>query len=142
MKEYSKNYSKTTDSFWNYYRDQANSGEGKNINYSIKKTKITGRLEGDNAEKENIQIVAPLKHLSIFWRTLVIPLVNCEINLIWTWSENCVIASKATKDADHDADPAVAAVNNPTAGKYKITDTKLYVPVVTLSAKDDNKLLE
>ena len=142
MKEYSKNYSKTTDSFWNYYRDQANSGEGKNINYSIKKTKITGRLEGDNTEKENVQIVAPLKHLSIFWRTLVIPLVNCEINLIWTWSENCVITSKATKDADHDADPAVAAVNNPTAGKYKITDTKLYVPVVTLSAKDDNKLLQ
>ena len=82
LKQYSKNYSKTTDSFWNYYRDQANSGERKNINYSIKKTKITGRLEGDNTEKENVQIVAPLNHLSIFWRTLVIPLVNCEINLI------------------------------------------------------------
>ena len=142
LKEYSKNYSKTTDSFWNYYRDQANSGEGRNINYSIKKTRITGRLEGDNTEKENFQIVAPLKHLSIFWRTLVIPLVNCEINLIWTCSENCVITSKSTKDADHDADPAVAAVNNPTARKYKITETKLYLAVVTLSAKDDNKLLE
>ena len=145
--EYSKNYSKITDSFWNYCRDQENSGEGRNINYSITKsldykTKITGRLEGDNTEKENVQIVAQLKHLSIFWRTLVIPLVNCEINLIWTCSENCVITSKSTKDADHDADPAVAAVNNPTAGKYKITETKLYLAVVTLSAKDDNKLLE
>ena len=86
LKQYSKNYSKTTDSFWNYYRDQANSSEGKNINYSIKKTKITGRLEGDNTEKENVQIVAQLKHLSIFWRTLVIPLINCEINLICTSS--------------------------------------------------------
>ena len=89
--EYSKNYSKITDSFWNYCRDQENSGEGRNINYSITKsldykTKITGRLEGDNTEKENVQIVAPLKHLSIFCRTLVIPLINCEINLICTSS--------------------------------------------------------
>ena len=89
--EYSKNYSKITNSFWNYCRDQENSDEGRNINYSITKsldykTKITGRLEGDNTEKENVQIVAPLKHLSIFWRTLVIPLINCEINLICTSS--------------------------------------------------------
>ena len=74
--------------------------------------------------------------------TINIPLINCEINLILTWSENCVITSKATRDADPDADPAVAAVNNPTNATFKIKDTKLYVPVVTLSTKDDNKLLE
>ena len=49
-----------------------------------------------------------------------------------------LITSKATRDADH----AVAAVNNPTNATFKIKDTKLYVPVVTLSTKDDNKLLE
>ena len=84
----------------------------------------------------------PLKHLSNFWRTLDIPLFNCEINLILTWSKNCVITSKATRDTNPDADPAVAAVNNPTNGTFKITNTKLYVPVVILSTEDDNKLLE
>ena len=39
------------------------------------------------------------------------PLINCEINLILTWSEKCVLTSKATRDADPDANPAVAAVN-------------------------------
>ena len=81
--EYSKNYSKTTGSFWNYYRDEPNSGLGgnnNNVNYSIKdsksfdyKTSITGKLEGNNTDKE-IEIVVPLKHLSNFWRTLDFPL--------------------------------------------------------------------
>ena len=52
------------------------------------------------------------------------PLINCEINLILTWSENCVIYS------------ATGAI------KFKITDTKLYVPVVSLSTQDDGKLLQ
>ena len=70
------------------------------------------------------------------------PLINCEINLILTWSETCVLTSKATRDADPDANPAVAAIDNPTNATFKITDTKLYVPVVTLSTEDDNNFLE
>ena len=66
------------------------------------------------------------------------PLINCEINLILTWYENCVLTSNAMRDADPDADPAVAAVDNPTNVTFKITDTKLYAPVVTLSTEDDN----
>ena len=71
------------------------------------------------------------------------PLINCEINLILTWSENCVLASK-TKDAvpAQGENPAVAAIDNPTNATFKITDTTLYVPVVTLSTKNDKKLLE
>ena len=69
-------------------------------------------------------------------------LTNCEINLILTWSEKCVLTSKATIDADPDADPAVAAVDNPTNVTFKITNTKLYFPVVTLSTEDDNNFLE
>ena len=84
----------------------------------------------------------PLKHLSNYWRTLDIPLINCERNHILTWSENCIITNKATRNADSDAGPAVAAVNNPTNAKFKTTDTKLYVPLFTLSTEDDNKLLE
>ena len=68
------------------------------------------------------------------------PLINCEINVILTWSENCVLTSKATRDANYDVNPTIAAVNNPTNATFKITDTKLYVAVVTLSTKDDNFL--
>ena len=92
--EYSKNYRKTTGSFCNYYRDEPNSflrGANNNVNYSIKdsklfdyETSITGKLEGNNTEKE-VEIVGPLKYLSNFWRTLDIPLINCEVNLILTW---------------------------------------------------------
>ena len=80
-----------------------------------------------------------LKYLNKFWKVLDIPWINCEINLILTWSENCVITSKATRDADSDADPAVTTVNNPTNALFETKGTKLYVPVVT---EDSNKLLE
>ena len=59
-----------------------------------------------------------------------------------TWSNNCALTSKASRDDDPDADPAVDEINNPTNATFKITDCKLYVPVVTLSAEKDNKLLE
>ena len=52
------------------------------------------------------------------------PLTNCEINLLLTWSSTCVIT------------------NSTDAGKFAITDTKLYAPVVTLSTQDNAKLLE
>ena len=58
------------------------------------------------------------------------------------WSENCVLTSKATRQADPDADLVVAGINNPTNAVFKITDCKLYVSAVTLSAENDNKILE
>ena len=61
--EYSKNYSKTTGILYNYYRDEPNGGANNNISYSIKdskssdyKTSITGKLKGNNTEKE-VEIV-------------------------------------------------------------------------------------
>ena len=75
----------------------------------------------------------PLKHLSSFGRNLNIPLNNCEIELILTWFENCVLISKATREADYDTDPIVYEINNPENWTFQITDTKLYVLVVTLS---------
>ena len=67
------------------------------------KASIIGKLEGNKTEKES-EIVVPLKYLSTFWRILDIPLINSEINLILTWSGICVLTSKATKDADPNAD--------------------------------------
>ena len=98
-----------------------------NINYSIKNSKsfdsetsITGKLEGKNVEKDDVETAVPLKYLSNFWRTLDIPLINCEVSLTLTWSENCVITSKATREANPDADLAVAGINNPTNTVFKI----------------------
>ena len=68
--------------------------------------------------------MVPLKYLSNIWRTLEMPLINCEINLILTWSSTCVIT------------------NSTGAGRFVITDTKLYVPLVTLSTPDNAKLLQ
>ena len=145
--QHSKNYRKTSGSLWNYYRDEPNSGAVGNINYSIKnskffyyKTSITGKLEGNDIEKDDVKIVVPLKFLSNFFILLNVLLVNCEVSLTLTWSENCVITNKATREADADADPAVAGINNPTNTVFKITDCKSYVLVVTLSAENENKL--
>ena len=71
-------------------------------------------------------------------------LINCEVNLILTWSENCILTDKTTQDAvtAQEDNPARPAINVPTNGIFKITDTKLYVPNVTLSIQDDTKLLE
>ena len=139
MLEYCKNYSKTTGSFWNYYRDEPDSGADNNINYSIKNSKSFDYKTREKDEKD-VEIVVSLKYLSNFWRALDIPLINCEINLILTWSENCVLTSKATRDADPDANPAIAAINANVT--IKIKDAKLYVPVVTLPNEKDKILLK
>ena len=72
------------------------------------------------------------------------PLINCEINVILTWSENCVLTSTATRYAvpAQGGNPAVVASDNPTNATFQITDAKLYVPVVTLLAENDKRLLE
>ena len=89
------------------------------------KTKTVGRT--GNGGTKNVRIRVPLKYLSGLWRTLEMALINCEINLILTWSDRCFII-------DNPIDDQV-----PT---FTITDTKLYIPVVTLSTQDNAKLLE
>ena len=64
------------------------------------------------------------------------PLINCEVELILTWSKNCALADMAV---DAVANPGIVA---PTGSKFQITDTKFYVAVVTLSTKDDKNFLE
>ena len=86
--------------------------------------------------------VVPLKHLSNFWRNLNIPLINCEVELILTWFKNCVLLDKSTREADYDADPNVYEIDNPENAIFEITDTKFYIPTVTLSKEDDIKHLE
>ena len=160
--EYSKYYSKTTDSFWNYYRDEPNNLPLKNYNTdpltnseSFKyKSSMTGKTSNENQEnnenteerntttKGNLIIVVPLKYLSNFWKTLDMPLINFEVSLILNLSENCVLTDikKQKARAAQGDNPATERKHTPANATFKITDTKLCVPVVTLSTKDDNFL--
>ena len=97
--EYSDHYAKTTGSLWQYCKDiPARNNPNNaiiifsedNITDSFKfKAKITGQTGND--ETKDVEIIVPLKYLSNFWRTLEIPLINCEVNLILIWSSNCVL---------------------------------------------------
>ena len=149
--EYSKKYRKTTGSLWNYYRDEPSSSvDANNITHSIlnsesfdyKANFIVNGVTHNNLTKNDVKVVVPLKHLSNFWRSLNIPLINCEVELILTWFKNCVLIDKSTREADYDADPNVYQIDNPENAIFEIKDTKLYVPVVTLSKENEIKLLE
>ena len=99
-----------------------------------------------NVNKEGtkeVEITVPLKDLGNFWNTLNIPLINCEVSLPLTWSENCVITTleKRLVAAAQGDNPEVRD-DSPTNATFKIRDTKLYVPVVTLSTENSNKLFE
>ena len=74
-------------------------------------------------------------------KSLNIPLINCEVELILTWFKNCVLIDQLTRNANYGADPIVCKIDNPKHATFQITDTKLYVPVVTLSKENDIKLL-
>ena len=129
--KYSKNYRKTTGSLWNYYRDERSdplSFSSESFEY---KTSITGNTynvvhdeagyDADKIGKNETEVVVPLRYLSNFWRTLNIPLINCEIELILTWSKNCGLSDMTVRAAgNNNGPPAVVA---PTGLEFQITDT-------------------
>ena len=132
--EYSDNYAKTSGSLWQYYLcipaldnnnaivDFTENNHTDSFNFKVK---ITGQT-GDDGTK-NVEIIVPLKYLSNFWRTLEMPLINCEVNLILTWSSTCVIVS--TNNANQNA-------------TFAVTNSRLYVSVITLSTNENAKLLQ
>ena len=134
--EYSDSYSKTSGSLW---KDidipdiPAVNDDGGIVDFNWAnatdsfnfKAKTTGQTN-NNGRIDNVEIMVSWKYLSNFWRTLEMPLINCEVNLILTWSANCVILN--TNVANQ-------------IPKFTITETNVYVPVVTLSAQDNAKLL-
>ena len=67
--------------------------------YYRKNIKWKGTEQGNTKTKRNLEIVAPLKYLSNFWRSLDMPLINCEKSLTLTWSENCVLTDIKTQTA-------------------------------------------
>ena len=132
--EYIDNYAKATERLWQCCKDMQarnNNNEieeitGGNTTYSLNfKAKITSKT-GDDGTK-NVEIMVPLKYSSHFWRALEMPLINCEVNLILTWSSTCVLVTTNIPNQN---------------ATFAITDTKLYVPVVTLSTQENTKFLQ
>ena len=138
--EYSDNYSITSGSLWNYYRDEINDDENDNgdndnrinSNKTIKgkffkyKTKIIGSTP-DNASRLNAEVVVPLVYLSNFWRYLDLLLINCEIKLDLRWARNCIISdiSRTFGAVDPNANPVVYQVTSQTTSTTFQINAKL-----------------
>ena len=118
--EYSKIYSKTSGRLWQYYKDEPNDYLADSESFKSR-VEITGNNPNDGNTKD-IETIVPVKYLSNIWRTLEMPLN--AINLILTWPSTYVIS------------------NSTGTGRFAITYTKLYVPVVTLSTQGNAKLLQ
>ena len=80
----------------------------------------------DDNNVNNVKFVAHLKYVSNFFRSLELSLVNCKIDLELTWHKDCMTSS------------VNAAANQVVS--FMIMDTKLYIPIVTLSSKDNTNL--
>ena len=129
--EYSDNYQDSSATLYQYKRDEppkANAVADLTVDNSSSfkyKVSLLGNpvLDG-NITKRSVKVVAPLKYLSNFFRSLEMPLINCKIKLNLTWKKECVLS------------------NQDGAAVFIINDTKLYVPVVTLSKEDNKDFIE
>ena len=125
--EYSDNYQDSTGSLYQFKKDEPpddNANVANDTTSLIYKSKLISGTDDNNVN--NVKLVVPLKYVSSFFRSLEMPLVNCKIDLELTWHKDCMISS---------ADAAAGQVVS-----FMITNTKLYVPDVTLSTKDNNNL--
>ena len=125
--EYSGNYQNSTGSLYQFKRDEPpdnNAYVGNATSSLVYKSKLIKVTDDNNVN--NVKLVVPLKYVSNFFRSLELPIVNCKIDLELTLHKDCIISS---------ADAAAGQVVS-----FMITDTKLYVPIVTLSTKDNTNL--
>ena len=129
--EYSDNYQDSSATLYQYKQDEppeANAIDDLTVNNSSSfkyKVNLLGNPVLDGAvAKRSVKVVVPLKYLSNFFRSLEMPLINCKIKLNVTWKKEFVLST--------DAGDAVFIIN----------DTKMYVPVVTLSKEDNKDFIE
>ena len=129
--EYSDNYQDSSATLYQYKRDEppeynAINDLTTNTSSSFKyKVNLLGNpVVANNIARRNVKIVVPLKYLSNFSRSLEMPLINCKIKLNLRWKKECVLSNQAGN--------AVLIIN----------DTKMYVPVVTLSKEDNKDFIE
>ena len=120
---------------WKYYRDEpALEANNKIIDFPANnnnsasfrfKQQIIGQTR--NGRTEDVEIMVSLKYLSNFWRTFEMPLINCEISLQLKWSKIGILVAGTASNQDQ---------------RFQVNDTKLYLPVVTISTQEKMKLLK
>ena len=93
-------------------------------NSNIKQLKTPNAVNNTNSSVRNTKKVVPLKYLSNFWRSLEIPFINCKIHLELNWIEDFILSSAGE------------------SAKFKITDARLHVYIVTLSTKGNVNLIK
>ena len=132
--EYSDNYYDKSASLWKFKRDappannfdlSVNNGDFNSELFIYKAAlvrKTASVVNDTNSSVKDTTIFVPLKSLSSFWRSLEMPLINCKAHLELNWSEDWILS------------------NFGDFAKFKITDAKLHVPIVTLSTKDNINL--
>ena len=134
--ECSSNYSRTTGSLWFYSKDEATNFNADIANtYKFKSLKYKANLL-KNTEADGtygiLKHTVSLKYLSNFWRSIEMQLINCKVELKLKWKKYCVLYAAGVDNVKGNASD-----NNII---FIIKDTKLYDPVVTLSARDNQKL--
>ena len=122
--EYSDKYSDTSGSLWQFKRDEMKEDVDLTVddNYIPDNSSSFKYKSSFVTDIYDVKIAVPLKHLSKFWGSLEMPLINCKVELSLKWFEHCILSSAGT------------------AATFTVTDTKLYVPVVTLKTEDIVKL--
>ena len=132
--EYSDNYAGSSRSLWQFKRDELPQIGLINPNVSVTNSssiKYKSSLlkestaDGANRKFKDAKIAVPLKYLSNFFRSLEMPLINCKIRLELNWTKNCAMSTVG---------------NNDNQTTFPITSTKLYVPIITLTSKDNVNL--
>ena len=132
--KYSSNYSDATCSLWFYSKDEitnfnANIKDNNAVKSFKYKAKLLGKIEADgtNGILRNTAITVLLKHLSNLSNLML--LINCKVELKLKWTNHCILSVNGNDNNDA----------NSSNISFTIKGTKLYVPVVTLSAKGDQK---
>ena len=127
--EYSDNYQHSSATLYQYKRDEPPEADAvadltvnNSSSFKYKINLLGDPVHAGGIARRNVKVVVPLKYLSNFFRSLEMSLINCKIKLNLTWKKKCVLSTDAG------------------AVVFTINDTKLYIPVVTLS-KEDNKVL-
>ena len=129
--EYLDNYQDSSATLYQYKRDESPEDDAvadltadNPSSFKYKINLLGNPVDANNVARRNVKVVVPLKYLSNFFRSLEMPLINCKIKVNLTWKKECVLSTGAGE--------AVFIIN----------DTKLYVPVVTLSKEDNKDFIE
>ena len=129
--EYSDNYQDSSATLYQYKQDEPPEGDAvadltadNTSSFKYKVSSLGNPVLDGNIAKRSVKVVAPLKYLSNFSRSLEMPLINCKIKFNLTWKKESVLST--------DVGNAVFIIN----------DTKMYVPVVTLSKEDNKDFIE